>query len=232
MKFTPPGGSITVTVGRDDLDAVLEVKDTGIGISAEALPRIFDLFVQGERTLDRAQGGLGIGLTLVRRLVELHGGTVQASSEVGKGSVFTVRLPAVHPPAVHEATRSGGQPAACRPRRVLIVEDNDDAREMLRVLLTHDGHEVHEAVDGPGGLQAALTLQPDIALVDVGLPGLDGYALARSLRAHPNGQRVVLVALTGYGQPEDRRRGEEAGFDAHVVKPVDPAQLALLLARS
>jgi PAS domain S-box-containing protein len=232
-KFTPPGGTITVTVGRDDLDAVLQVKDTGIGISAEVLPRIFDLFVQGERTLDRAQGGLGIGLTLVRRLVELHGGTVQASSEgPGTGSVFTVRLPAVHPPAEHAAARSAGRAPECQPRRVLIVEDNDDAREMLRVLLTHDGHEVHEALDGPGGLQAALTLQPDIALVDVGLPGLDGYALARSLRAHPNGQRVLLVALTGYGQPEDRRRGEEAGFDAHVVKPVDPGQLARLLARS
>jgi PAS domain S-box-containing protein len=230
VKFTPPGGTIAVTVGRDGAHGVLAVRDTGVGIAAGILPRIFDLFVQGERTLDRSQGGLGIGLTLVRRLVELHGGTVQAASGgVGMGSVFTVRLPAVAPPA-----SSASPPAvetARPPRRLLIVEDNDDAREMLRTVLAHNGHEVHEAADGPSGLEAMLALRPEIALVDVGLPGLDGYEVARRVRARPEGRDIFLIALTGYGQPEDRRRAEDAGFDDHVVKPVDPDWLVSLLAR-
>jgi CheY-like chemotaxis protein/two-component sensor histidine kinase len=233
VKFTPPGGTVAVTVGREGHDAVLTVKDSGVGIPPDAVARIFDLFVQGEGTLDRAQGGLGIGLTLVRRLVELHGGTVRARSDgPGKGSTFTVHLPATEAPASTAPERIPMAPASTSPRRVLIVEDNDDAREMLRVLLTHEGHEVHEAVDGPSGLEAALTLRPDVALLDVGLPGLDGYALARAIRARPQGQQIFLVALTGYGQLEDRQRANEAGFDAHVAKPVDPTGLTLLLARS
>jgi PAS domain S-box-containing protein len=233
VKFTPPGGTISVKVERAGRDAVLTVKDTGAGISAEAISRIFDLFVQGEGTLDRSQGGLGIGLTLARRLVELHGGTIRAESDgPGKGSTFTVCLPALDAPASRPSARIPSQPARASSRRVLIVEDNQDAREMLRVLLTIEGHEVHEAVDGPSGLEAALTVRPDIALLDVGLPGLDGYALARSIRARPEGRDIFLVALTGYGQFEDRRRAREAGFDEHVVKPLDLARLTPLLARA
>jgi PAS domain S-box-containing protein len=232
LKFTPPRGRIMVTVGREGEDAVLSVRDTGIGIPAETLPRVFDLFVQGERTLDRAQGGLGIGLTLVRRLVELHGGSVHATSAgPGHGSVFQVRLPALEAPA--DAPRAGADaepPPASTRCRILIVEDNDDAREMLRLVLAHHGHEIHVASDGPGGIAAALRVAPDVALVDVGLPGVDGYEVARRIRASPGGTSVYLVALTGYGQVEDRRAAAAAGFDEHMVKPVDPDRLVAALA--
>jgi signal transduction histidine kinase len=233
LKFTPPGGTVSVAVGPENGHAVLMVSDTGIGVPVEALPRIFDLFVQGEGGLDRSQGGLGIGLTLVRRLAELHGGAVEASSGgPGKGSTFTVRLPAVDAPAIAASDRAPVDVPTGRPRRVLIVEDNDDAREMLRISLTRDGHTVHEAIDGPSGFEAAVALQPDVALVDVGLPGLDGYELARRLRTDERANDIYLVALTGYGQPEDRRRAEAAGFDEHLVKPIDPQRLAPVLARA
>jgi CheY-like chemotaxis protein/anti-sigma regulatory factor (Ser/Thr protein kinase) len=232
LKFTPLGGTITVSVHRKGSQALLEVKDTGEGISADVLPTIFDLFIQGERSLDRSQGGLGIGLTLVRRLVALHGGTVQALSDgAGTGSTFTIQLPAISAP---NANASEQIPiiAPMRSRRVLVVEDNDDAREMLSILLTQDGHQVHVANDGPSGLRAALEFRPDVALLDVGLPGFDGYALARRIRDHEEGKQIHLIALTGYGQSEDRIRSEEAGFDDHVVKPIDVKQLALLLQRA
>ncbi len=233
LKFTPRGGKINVSVRSEGQRAVLALKDTGVGISAEALPTIFDLFVQGERSLERSQGGLGIGLTLVRRLVELHGGTVQAASDgVGMGSTFTVDLPVA---LASNASADASIPVngtVNRPRRVLIVEDNDDVREMLSILLSQDGHEVQVARDGPTGLRAALTFRPDVALLDLGLPGLDGNALARSIRAHDEGKQIYLVALTGYGQPEDRLRSEAAGFDAHMLKPVDINQLAALLQRA
>jgi signal transduction histidine kinase len=233
LKFTPPGGTVSVTVGPENGQAVLVVSDTGIGVRVEALPRIFDLFVQGEHGLDRSEGGLGIGLTLVRRLAELHGGTVEASSGgPGKGSTFTVRLPAVDAPAITASDRAPVDVPTGPPRRVLIIEDNDDAREMLRISLTRDGHTVHEASDGPSGLEAAVALQPDVAFVDVGLPGLDGYELARRLRTDDRANDIYLVALTGYGQPEDRRRAEAAGFDEHLVKPIDPQRLAPVLARA
>jgi PAS domain S-box-containing protein len=232
LKFTPPGGAITVNVRSDGQYASLAVKDTGVGISAEILPTIFDLFVQSERSLDRSEGGLGIGLTLVRRLVELHGGTVQATSDgAGMGSTFTVRLPAITDPLRDTDEQLPGLAAAHKPRRVLIVEDNDDAREMLSILLRTDGHEVEVAHDGPSGLRAALTFRPDIGLLDLGLPGFDGYTLARNIRAHAEGKLIYLVALTGYGQSEDRLRSEQAGFDELVVKPVDVNQLALLIQR-
>jgi CheY-like chemotaxis protein len=233
LKFTPPGGAITVSLSCEGPHALLAVKDTGVGIPAEVLPRIFDLFVQSERSLDRSQGGLGIGLTLVRRLVELHGGTIEASSDgAGKGSTFTVRLLAITAPNANAGEQIPVIAATGQPRRVLIVEDNEDAREMLSILLAQDGHEVRVAHDGPSGLQAALTFRPDVGLLDLGLPGFDGYALARSIRAHDEGKQIYLVALTGYGQSEDRVRSEAAGFDAHVVKPLAINQLAQLLQRA
>ncbi|HYC37855.1 MAG TPA: ATP-binding protein [Usitatibacter sp.] len=228
VKFTPQGGTITLATRREGGEAVLSVSDTGIGLSRELAERAFDLFVQGERELDRAQGGLGIGLTLVRRLAELHGGSAMVHSEgEGRGSTFVVRIPAIEPPSVPvagAATRSPGE-----ARTVLIVEDNDDARETLQALLEMAGHRVVTASDGHAGLEKALAIAPDIALVDVGLPGIDGHELARRLRAAA-GQGTVLVALTGYGSREDREKALAAGFDDHITKPVEPARVAELVA--
>jgi PAS domain S-box-containing protein len=224
LKYTAADGVIGVTVGEDRGDAVVRVSDTGHGIAPELLPRIFELFVQGEQAPERAQGGLGIGLTLVRRLVELHGGRVEAASAgVGAGSTFTLsfpRLPAPRP--VADAPKRRTIP----PQRTLVVEDNDDAREMLRTLLQLDGHTVYEAANGIAGLAAALEHRPDVAVIDIGLPEMDGYEVARKLRASESLKAVKLIALTGYGQAEDARRAYEAGFDLHVVKPVDPEVLA------
>jgi CheY-like chemotaxis protein len=208
---------------------VFTVADTGVGIPADVIHRVFDLFVQGERPLDRADGGLGIGLTLVKALVELHGGSVTAASEgPGRGATFTVRLPSILPPS---DSRAAARPARAPvvPRRVLIVEDNADAREMLGTALSSAGHEVREADTGTAALDAAATFRPDVGLIDIGLPGVDGYEVARRLRATDEGKRMLLVALTGYGQPEDRRRARAAGFDAHLTKPVLPEQLAEVL---
>jgi PAS domain S-box-containing protein len=228
VKYTPAGRTIRLQTFADGDHAVLRVEDEGVGIASDLLPRIFGLFVQGDHTPERGQGGLGIGLTLVKTLVELHGGTVTAESLGPRlGSVFTVRLRRVEQPAMVD----GAPPRlpAIR-RRVLIVEDNDDARQMLKILLEHEGHEVFEAVDGTEGVRAASRLRPDLALVDLGLPILDGYEVARFIRRQDH-QPQRLVALTGYGQPEDRRRALEAGFDEHLVKPVDPDRLADLLQR-
>ena len=230
LKFTPEGGTITVSVAREDDGALLRVADTGVGMPPELTARVFDPFVQGERPLDRSQGGLGIGLTLVRRLAELHGGTaLAASTGPGGGSVFTVRLPAIEPPARSHARPADGAGAAAR--EVLIVEDNADARDTLKRMLEIDGHRVRVAPDGPAALAALKTAVPDVALIDIGLPQMDGYELARRIRAELNDRRPLLVAVTGYGLPEDRRRAHEAGFDVHLVKPVDFAQLADVLAR-
>jgi CheY-like chemotaxis protein len=191
---------------------------------ADLLPHIFDLFVQADDTIDRSQGGLGIGLTLVRRLVELHGGTIKASSG-GKdqGSTFTVRLPAAQP----VAAAATGAPPDARPssRRVLLVDDNADAREMYGMVLEADGHEVYEAGDGARALDLFHRARPDVAIVDIGLPGMDGYELARRIRSEAEGQQVTLIALTGYGFPEDRERSRAAGFDRHLVKPAAPEDL-------
>lgn len=223
LKYTPTDGTISVVVGEDARESVLRVADTGHGIAPELLPRIFDLFVQGEQAPARAQGGLGIGLTLVRRLVELHDGRVQAASPgEGMGSVFTIafpRLPA--PPAPTPSRRRN-----VLPQRTLVVEDNDDARDMLRTLLELDGHTVHVAANGIAGLAAALEHRPDVALIDIGLPEMDGYEVARKLRASESLKAIKLIALTGYGQADDARRAYEAGFDLHLVKPVDPERLA------
>lgn len=228
VKYTPAGGRIRVTVRSDADDAVFSVEDSGVGIAPDLLPSIFDMFVQGETTLDRSRGGLGIGLTLVRRLVELHGGTITASSAgAGSGSTFTVRLPrvvnAVTPPA---AALPAPEPT---PKRVLLIEDSRDAREMFRLLLEQWGHRVFEADNGRDGLEFMDREQLDVAIIDIGLPGLDGYEVARRMRAHPHGPAMALVALTGYGAPRDHERSLEAGFDHHLVKPVDFDELARLL---
>lgn len=223
LKFTPPGGTIRVWAGLEDAEAVLRVSDTGAGITADLLPRIFDLFVQGEQPPDRASGGLGIGLTLVRQLVELHGGRIEArSAGLGQGSVFTIRLPL----ATASAKRGASEPAeAVAPCRILLVEDNADARDMLLAMLSLERHDVVTASDGPAGVDAALRERPDVALIDIGLPGLNGYEVARRIRATQSGRGIKLIALTGYGQNEDMRQAREAGFDLHLVKPVDPRRL-------
>ncbi|HWP17983.1 MAG TPA: ATP-binding protein [Burkholderiaceae bacterium] len=220
-KYTPPDGAIHVRVAAEEGAAVLEVRDTGIGLSPELLPRIFDLFVQGERALDRRQGGLGIGLTLVRRLVELHGGHVSAHSEgPNRGSTFTVRLPRVQPPAsVLALTPVAGSTG----RHVVVVEDNDDARSAIESLLALAGHRVSSAEDGEAGLRLLLQENPDLALVDIGLPGLNGYEIAQRVRSA--GRATRLIALSGYGQPQDVERALAAGFDAHMVKPIDIQEL-------
>lgn len=231
VKYTPSGGQIRVSVLGDEDDAVFSVEDKGLGIPPELLPSIFDMFVQGETTLDRARGGLGIGLTLVRRLVNLHGGSVVAASPgAGSGSTFTVRLPrvanAVTTPAVAAAL------AGTLPKRVLLIEDSRDAREMFRLLLEQWGHNVYEADNGYTGLDLMAREHPDVAIIDIGLPGLNGYQLAQRIRAHPHGGAMMLVALTGYGSPRDHDQSVEAGFDHHLVKPVDFDELGRLLGRA
>lgn len=222
IKYTPPGRPIRVGVSREDGMAVLEVKDAGMGIPPALLPRVFDLFVQGERGLDRRAGGLGIGLTLVRRLSELHGGSVDVQSS-DAGSRFTVRLPAIPAP---EALPEGGLPRA-RPRQVLVVEDNDDVLAALRSKLELDGHSVSTAVDGVEGLRRLLSLKPEVSIVDIGLPGLTGLQLARQARAA--GYAGRMIAISGYGAERDARDALVAGFDAYLVKPVDRNQLRACL---
>jgi signal transduction histidine kinase len=224
LKYTPPGGRIEVRTWTENDDVVLSVRDNGVGIPAELLPHVFDVFVQGSSTLDRSQGGLGIGLSLVRRLAELHGGSVEAeSSGPNRGSTFTLRLPRVEhlaaPQPAPASQRQHGKP------RLLLIEDNEDGREMMTMMLSGYGYDVSAAADGLLGLSAALDFQPDLALVDIGLPGIDGYEVARRLRADPATRDIKLIALTGYGLAEDLRRVMEAGFDRHLVKPVDIDQL-------
>jgi signal transduction histidine kinase/CheY-like chemotaxis protein len=224
VKFTPQGGRVRIVVTHEGDKAVVRVRDDGMGIAPELLPRVFETFTQGRRGLDRSEGGLGVGLALVQRLAQLHGGSVEARSDgAGRGSEFTLRLPLLARPV--EGARRAEESAG--PRRVLLVEDNADVRESLRTLLEHAGHVVYEAEDGQAGVDAALRLKPDVVLIDIGLPRLDGYQVARQLRARREvlGGDVRLIAVTGYGQAEDRRRAREAGFDEHLVKPVDPAAL-------
>lgn len=233
-RYTDEGGLITVSATRDKKEIVLRVRDTGIGMTPDLLPRVFDLFVQGPRTADRRQGGLGLGLSLVRSLVTLHGGSVEAHSEgPGKGSEFVVRLPAM----VVELVASDTRPSALEPlpahhrKRVLLVDDNEDAAELLMDLLTAHGHEVKVAHDGPQALIAAPGFDPDVAILDIGLPVMDGYELARRLIAIVPRQ-PFLIALTGYGQDQDRAHARDAGFDEHMVKPVEPSRLLSLLSTS
>ena len=228
LKYTPAGGRVTVTVAEEHGTAVLSVDDSGVGIAPELLPHVFDLFVQADHSLDRTAGGLGIGLTLVRQIVELHGGQVEAfSAGVGRGSRFTVRLPAtvVSPAPTGDAPARGD-----RRQQILVVEDNEDAREMLCALVRLLGHEVHDASDGASAVEMALNLRPDLSLIDIGLPGVDGYEVARRIRSDPRGRALRLVAITGYGRREDRERALGGGYDEHLVKPVDPDRLAKVLA--
>jgi CheY-like chemotaxis protein len=213
----------------DDDRAALEVRDSGVGIAPELMPRIFDLFVQGAPSLDRPLGGLGLGLTLASRLAALHGGGLTAASQgPGQGSTFTLRLPRMEAPAV--ATRTPEPVRLDAGRNVVLVEDNADLREMMRMHLELDGHTVIEAVDGRTGVEAILAQRPDVALIDIGLPEIDGYEVARSVRARQNPPVTYLVALTGYGQADDKRRAREAGFDAHLIKPVTPEDLEAAIA--
>jgi PAS domain S-box-containing protein len=222
-KYTPAGGSIRISLEVDNGQAVLRVRDDGAGIPQDQLDSIFELFAQANPTLARTEGGLGIGLTLVKQIVELHGGTVSATSAgLGKGAEFTVRLSLASSTTV--AAPRAGQKRRAAPLRVVVVEDQIDGREALAAYLERQGHDIRQAGTGQEGIDVALASSPDVVLVDIGLPDIDGYEVARRLRKHL-GRRVQLVALTGYGQPQDRTRAEEAGFDAHLVKPVDPPLL-------
>lgn len=233
-KYTDPGGRIWLSADRDGDRVTLRVRDTGIGISPEILPRIFDMFMQADRTSERGQGGLGVGLTLVRTLVEMHGGTVEArSGGPGHGSEFIVHLPL----APERRPSSRGQDvqtaptSALPPRRVLVVDDNEDAAQSLAMLLRILGQDVRTARDGRQALREAREFRPQVAFLDIGLPEMTGYDLARRLRGEAGGERMLLVALTGWGQEEDRCRSREAGFDEHITKPAEPAILEGLFAR-
>jgi CheY-like chemotaxis protein len=234
-KYTPAGGHVRLTLERDADDIFVRVKDTGVGLRPEMLEKVFDLFVQAHETLDRAEGGMGVGLTLVRTIAELHGGSVRAFSEgAGKGSEFTVRLPRAKGMAGQGRSDLAGPavpaPHASRPAPlVVIIEDNADSRRMLEAMLKLDGYRVRTAADGKEGLQAILELRPRFAIIDIGLPGLNGYQVARHVRKNLSKEEVILIALTGYGRPEDRRAVLEAGFDEHLVKPLNPKELVRVL---
>jgi two-component system CheB/CheR fusion protein len=230
-KFTERGGHIWVRVEAAEPEVVICVRDDGAGIEADKLPHVFDLFMQADRSLARTQGGLGIGLTLVSRLVHLHGGSVSVTSAgAGQGSEFQVRLPLL----------KGGKVAAVEPtnrrasvkRRVLVVDDNVDAAQTLATLMRLWGHEAQTAYAGPAALEAAAAKPPEVVVLDIGLPGLDGYEVAEKLRQLPGMRKALLVALTGYGHDEDRRRALQAGFDVHLTKPADPEALQELLGRA
>jgi PAS domain S-box-containing protein len=227
-RYTPAGGRIWVHARREDGHAVLSVRDTGRGIEPQIIERIFDMFVQGRSPLERVGGGLGIGLALARRIAELHGGTLQAKSEgANRGAEFVLRVPLSQAPARHEAPRAEQKTAV--PRRILVVDDNVDAATTLEVLLRSLGHETRLAHDGMAALGIAREFRPEVILLDIGMPGLDGYEVARRLRAMNLGQTFRIVAITGWGQEADRTRSKEAGFDLHLVKPVDPGVLVSVL---
>jgi PAS domain S-box-containing protein len=235
VKFTDRGGRVSVQLAPAEEGgrrlAVLRVRDTGVGIEPELLPRLFEPFRQADQSLERAAGGLGLGLALVKGLTELHGGEVQALSPgEGRGAEFVVRLPAEEEPAALTEAPTASAPTA-RRLRVLIVEDNRDAADSLQMLLEFQGHEVAVAYTGPEGLRAARVGRPDIVLCDIGLPGLDGYSVAREIRRDPTAGKARLIAITGYGSDEDRRRALTAGFDHFLTKPADPAVLKQLLVR-
>ena len=235
IKYTPPGGLISVTAAIEGPEVVVRVRDNGAGISAQMMPRIFDIFSQGERTLDREESGLGLGLNIVRQLMELHGGSATAFSEgPGRGAEFTVRMPLLvesgKAPSPVPSAVPDREPPGGGGKRVLLVDDNGDTVHSLARLLRRRGYEVETAQDGPGGLRKALEFQPRICLLDIGLPGMDGYELARRLRADRQFQEALLIAVSGYGQKEDRIRSHEAGFNFHLVKPVDFKTLIELLA--
>jgi len=230
-KYTDAGGQIDLTAEREAEQVVVRVRDNGMGIPAELVDTIFDLFTQANRSLDRSQGGLGIGLTLVRHIVEMHGGSVSVSSAgQNKGSLFSVRLPFAPKMPTAKIPILVVPPPSNVGLRVLVVDDNQDVADSLAITLRQRGHEVCLASDGPAALEAAKTFLPQVVLLDIGLPGLDGYEVARRMRAMPEVKGAFLVAITGYGQPEARLTANEAGFDVHLVKPVDPRTLNQLMA--
>jgi two-component system, chemotaxis family, CheB/CheR fusion protein len=218
-KYCTARSEIVVVAAADHDNVTIEVRDNGPGISPELLPQIFDLFVQAARPLDRSQGGLGIGLSIVKRLVEMHQGTVRAASEgLGRGCTFSIQLPRIAAP--QRAPADSAAPPAAK-RRILVVDDNSDVADSLAMLLRLEGHEVETVYTAPGTFEAVQRMRPDAVLLDIGLPQMDGYEIARRLRADPAASRVHLIALTGYGQEHDRERAREAGFGAHLVKPAD-----------
>lgn len=218
-KYSAARSEIVLVVTEAPDSVTIEVRDNGVGISPELLPHVFDLFIQGERSLDRSQGGLGIGLSIVKRLVAMHQGTVSASSEgIGRGSTFSVRLPRM---AALERAAADCIAATASKRRILVVDDNSDLADSLAMLLRLEGHEVEIAYSAPGTFEAVQRMRPEVVFLDIGLPQMDGYEIARRLRADPGAKRVHLIALTGYGQEHDRERAREAGFGAHLVKPAD-----------
>lgn len=230
-KYTPPQGRIWLKSERADDEAILRVRDTGMGIPAELMPRVFELFIQGAPSANGSQGGLGIGLTLVKKLVELNDGRVEVASDgPGAGTEFVIRLPVIEESAVAERQSEGPSPAAVESRRVLVVDDNADAAEALAMLLRLKGHDVECCHDGPSALDSVKRQRPEFVFLDLGMPGMDGLEVARRLREEPGTSPPVIVAVTGWGQEADRRRTAEAGFDHHLVKPVSAADVHRLLA--
>ena len=232
-KYTPDGGSVTVRLTQEASEAVLRVIDTGVGIPAEQLDRVFEMFAQVDGTLDRSGGGLGIGLSLVRRLVELHGGTVSAQSGgAGAGSVFTIRLPiAVERSENDDLDVAAPASQATRLLKILVVDDNKDLADALSALLRGNGHDVRTAYDGPTAVEQAALFEPDIVFCDIGMPGMNGHEVARTLRSRSTSKTPLLVAVTGWGNPQDRRQALEAGFDLHQTKPISTDHVAAILAK-
>ncbi len=229
-KYTEPGGRIVLSVEETNGEAVIRVRDTGIGIPAEFLPHVFELFTQADRSLDRTRGGLGIGLALVRKLVEMHGGGVEARSEgSGKGSEFTVRLPSLPRSADERPAPCASSQVPGRTVRVLVVDDSLDVAESLRILLQLSGHDVHVVHDGPAALALTRTYQPDVILLDIGLPGMNGYDVARHISREHASKRPLVVAMSGYGKDDDKRLADEAGCDFHITKPLDLSRLQALI---
>lgn len=234
MKYTQDGGRIDIKAEVSDGHALITIKDTGVGIAPERLNMIFELFGQAENAIGRSQGGMGIGLALVRNLVELHGGTVTAESDgIGKGSLFTIRLPLATTEAAASERRNvrrvpQGEQGSDAPRRIVVVEDNADVRDLLRLKLKRLGHHVEAASDGPTGLEKVLKERPDVAFIDIGLPGIDGYELAQKVR-DSLGRSITLVALSGFGQPDDKKKALDSGFDQHLTKPVELGEIEAVL---
>jgi CheY-like chemotaxis protein/anti-sigma regulatory factor (Ser/Thr protein kinase) len=232
-KYTPESGRIELTAQQEGSQLAIRVRDNGDGLAPETLPEIFELFTQVGKTLDNAQGGLGIGLALVKRLVEMHGGAVHAESAgLGQGSTFTVRLPAISraEPGIEHA-RSHREGGSARAWRILVVDDNEDAAETLAAVLLMSGHTTKTCHSGPAALEALASFGPEIVLLDIGLPGMDGYEVARRIRGMPEGADLLLVAITGWGGESDRKRTQQAGFDEHLTKPVEFERLESVLAQ-
>jgi CheY-like chemotaxis protein/anti-sigma regulatory factor (Ser/Thr protein kinase) len=230
-KYSEPGGHIWLSAQREGGRVTVRIRDSGVGIPPEMLPRIFDMYTQVDSSLDRAQGGMGIGLTLVKRLVEMHGGSIEAHSEgPNRGSEFVVRLPVAERPSAMQTETGGGEQAAPRrSRRILVVDANHDSAVSLAMMLDFLGNEVRTAQDGLEAVDQAAAFNPELVLMDIGLPRLNGFDAARRMRDLPGGNNIVLVALTGRGREKDRRGSHEAGFDHHIIKPVDPSTLEKLL---